>query len=246
MWAREDIPTIREWYKRQAQCLRLYMRMYSTKLLRNKGLISSPRATCLESFFFVCAGMLLENCSIPGPGFSCSMTWGCRKGSCTAGWLSPLLCLPGADKGKAVPLTPSSVNLCWQVVTTHQGLAPSMQVHAARRLSSPALMENALPGFSRRGQADGEQSPCSHQWAPAGSPGQAVSRAGLQLTRTWLEPETPSCLLVLNSALVWNRKAFAVGCHLPKMDQRLDNSCLASFALGDTTMYSWKSFGHAV
>lgn len=58
---------------------------------------------------------------------------------------------------KAVPLTPSSVNLCWQVVITDQDLATSMQIHAAQRLP-PALLENAHLGFSRREHTGGEQS----------------------------------------------------------------------------------------
>lgn len=73
---------------------------------------------------------------------------------------------------------------------------------------------------------------------PAGSPRQAISRAGLLLTRTGLKPETPSCLSVLTSALVWNRNAFGTGCCLPKMDQRLHKSYLANLAWVTPTMFS--------
>lgn len=65
------------------------------------------------------------------------------------------------------------------------------------------------------------------------SPWEEQGCKGLQLNRNRLKPETPSCLPVLSSALVWNKKAFAIGCCLPKMDQSLDQSYLADLALGD-------------
>lgn len=56
----------------------------------------------------------------------------------------------------------------------------------------------------------------------------------LQLNGNGMKLGTPSCLPVLTSALAWNRKAFAIGSCLPKMDQSLDKSYLTDLALGDT------------
>lgn len=175
----------------------------------------------------------------------CQWLEGGRAGSCTARGLSPpLLCLLGADSGEDCPISVISHILHKPVLAgadrhTKTSLT-SMQstIHIARRLSLSALLQNSCLGFPRRGHAGGEQSGATlhPQCIPDGSPGQVIRGAGLQrlqINRNELKPETPSSLPGLTWALVWNRKAFATRCCLPKMDQSLNKSYLADLALGD-------------
>lgn len=159
------LPKNKEEVQKTSQMSQIVCGDVQHKAVWDKGLIPSLKASCLEFSLLVCAGVSLETCSILGPGFSCSMTWGWQQGKLHS-WMVVTTSVPARGwQREGCPLTPSSANLCWQVVVTHRDLTTSVQIPAAPRLSPPALLESACLVFSRRGQADGEQSQCTHQWS---------------------------------------------------------------------------------
>lgn len=84
----------------------------------------------------------------------------------------------GLTERRAVPLTPSSVNLCWQVVVTHQDLTiscKSMLLEGCHHQHYQKMLASVFPGGDR-------QMGSSHS-APTGDPSW-ISRTGNQQGRT--------------------------------------------------------------
>lgn len=178
------------------------------------------------------------------------MLWpeGGRKGSWTARRLSPpLLSLLGADSGEDSPISPILRKPMLAGADQHFEIslppckAQPVLLEGCHHKHCSKMLTSIFPGGDRQVGKSVEPR-CTPQCAPAGSPGQAMEEQDcrwLQLNRNGLKAETPSCLPVLTSVLVWNRKAFAIGCCLPKMDQNLDKSYLADLALGAFLKLLW-------
>lgn len=161
MWAKEDFQRIREWYKRQAQGLRLDVRMYSTKLfwdIISQGHLPGviPPCVCrhVARKLQYCWAWIQLHHVLRVAGREAAQPDGCHH----------FCACQGLTERRAVALTPSSVNLCWQVVSTHQDLTTSMQICAARRLPPPALLEMlalVFPGGEQTGTEQSRSAPTS-------------------------------------------------------------------------------------